>query len=198
MGGRGSGTWYRWNKQTTMEETKRIDIRYMHRKGLLNPGTSGSLSWSRGGEPTGDIRFTCYSEDLFLHFRFRYHGEDDWQSIEQKIPFDRTPCHYGGYRLWFLCPRCNRRVGILCSDGPLFLCRHCYQLPYASQNETKLDCLVRGMHKLGDQIFEHYEYGEGWGKKKGMHWKTYNRLLAQYERLDAQWGQIIVSKFGGL
>lgn len=44
MGGIGSGNWYRWDKRTTIEETKRIDIRYMRQQGLLKPGWSGSLS----------------------------------------------------------------------------------------------------------------------------------------------------------
>ena len=29
MGGSGSGNRYRWNKQTTLDDVKRIDIRYM-------------------------------------------------------------------------------------------------------------------------------------------------------------------------
>lgn len=193
MGGRGSGGWYRWNKQTTIEETKRIDIRYMKKAGLLKPGFGGSLSWNRAGEPCGDIRYICFDNYLQLNFRFRYGTDVDWQPVEQKIHFDRSRCNYGGERLWFLCPNCNRRVALLCSDGPLFLCRHCYQLPYGSQNEGEMDRLIRRKNKLGERIFAFYECGEGWGKKKGMHWKTYKRLLAQYDQLDEQWGQIMLT-----
>ena len=198
MGGVGSGTWYRWDKRSTIEETKRVDIRYMRRSGLLKPGYRGSLSWSRGGKPTGNINFICLQDYLQLHFRYRFGNEGDWQSVEQKITFDRTPCHYGGERLWFLCPQCARRVVVLCSDGPLFLCRQCYQLPYRSQNEGKLDRLITRKHELGERIFEVYEYGEGWGKKKGMHWKTFNRLLTEYQQLEAQWGKMVMSQLSRL
>ena len=98
MGGIGSGSWCRSNNQTTIEETKRIDIRYMKRRGLLKPGFGGSLKWSCGGAPNGDIRYSCYRDRLQLNFRYREHG-GDWQPAEQTIYFDRTPCNYGGERL---------------------------------------------------------------------------------------------------
>tara|TARA_R110002167_G_scaffold103839_1_gene268244 strand:- start:2054 stop:2650 length:597 start_codon:yes stop_codon:yes gene_type:complete len=189
MGGSGSGNRYRWNKQTTLDDVKRIDIRYMKKRGMLKAGWGGgSLSWTRGGEPSGNINYRCYDGHLQLSFRYREHG-GNWQLMEQRIPFDRTPCHYGGERLWFLCPRCNKRVGILCCDGPKFLCRHCYQLPYASQQQGRMDRLIDQKHKLGERIFEYYDHGDGWGKKKGMHWKTFHRLHAHYQALERQWMQ---------
>jgi hypothetical protein len=177
MGGQGSGNHYRWNKKTTTDEVRRIDIRYMKKIGSLKANHTGSLSWACGGEPTGNIRYTCYRDRLQLNYSFRQHG-GEWQPIEQLIPFDRTPCNYGGERLWFLCPCCDRRVGVLYGEDVLFLCRHCYQLPYASQQEGHMNSVISQKHKLGARIFEHYECGEGYGKKKGIHWKTFNRLHA--------------------
>ena len=57
--------------------------------------------------------------------------------------------------------------------------------PYASQMLGDLDRLVDQKHKLGKRIFEHYEYGDGWMKKKGMHWKTFHRHHDRYLRLDS-------------
>ena len=39
MGGVGSGTWYRFNKKTTVEECRSLDVRRFHREGLLKSGT---------------------------------------------------------------------------------------------------------------------------------------------------------------
>jgi hypothetical protein len=39
MGGVGSGSWYRFNKKTTTGECQTIDVRHLHRNGLLRPGT---------------------------------------------------------------------------------------------------------------------------------------------------------------
>ena len=194
MGGYGSGRWSSGSSSTTVFETNRIDIRYMKKAGLLKPTTKGNLTWSRGGEPTGNINYECHQEHLLLKFKFRL-GNYDWQSKEQKVWFDRTPCHYGGERLWFLCPSCNRRVAILCCDGPLFLCRHCYQLPYASQNESTIDRLISQRHKLGQRIFVHYKNGEGWGKKKGMHQKTFDQLYARFKSLDQKWCVNMIKQF---
>jgi hypothetical protein len=38
MGGIGSGSWYRFNKKTTTDECHSIDVRHLHRNGLLRPG----------------------------------------------------------------------------------------------------------------------------------------------------------------
>ncbi len=48
-----------------------------------------------------------------------------------------TECHFGGRRLWFVCPniRCGRRAAIL-YGGPYFYCRECHGLAYPSENET--------------------------------------------------------------
>lgn len=66
MGSLGSGNWHRWGKKTTTEEVHRVDIRYMYKQGLLRPGYTGCLSWSRGGEPIGSIRYRVEPERLVL------------------------------------------------------------------------------------------------------------------------------------
>ena len=50
--------------------------------------------------------------------------------------------------------------------------------------QSDLSRLIEQKHKLGGQIFEHYEFGEGWEKKKWMRWKTFDRLYNRYRSLD--------------
>ena len=45
--------------------------------------------------------------------------------------------------------------------------------------------MINQKHKLGARIFEHYEFGEGYGKIKGMHWKTFNRLRTRYWQCES-------------
>ena len=52
-----------------------------------------------------------------------------------------------------------------------------------------MDRLVSQKHKLGERIFEYYDYGEGWGKKKGMHQVTFDRLNARYQAMERLWLQ---------
>lgn len=194
MGGFGSGSWYRWDKQTTCNEVNRVDIRYMKKRGLLHPGTSGSLSWTRGEEEAGSIRYHVEKYRLILSYRHRPHG-GDWESVEEAIWFDRTSCNYGGERLWLKCPHCHRRVAVLYGPGKRFLCRQCHKLPYGSQMSGKLDSLVDQKHKLGNKTYKYYD-GEGWGKKKGMHWKTFDKYHAKYCRLNNKIDMLALSRFG--
>jgi hypothetical protein len=51
---------------------------------------------------------------------------------------------------------------------------------------------------LGERIFEPYEGQQGWCKKKGMHWKTFHRLHAQYLSLEKRWYQCMEKNIPGL
>ena len=44
-----------------------------------------------------------------------------------------TSCNYGGNRLWFECPKCSRRAGVLYLDKDAFHCRTCLGLGYRTQ-----------------------------------------------------------------
>ncbi len=197
MGGLGSGHYYRSCARTTCEEAKRIDIRYLRKRGMLQPNRTGSLSWNIGGEPCGNINYTMYENTMVLNFRFHRYGDDEWEPVQQTIWFDRTPCHYGGSRKWFLCPECDSRVGLLYGGDVLFLCRHCYRLPYASQGEGYLDRMSRKLNKISGKL-EADEYivdGELW-KPKGMHWKTFYRLKMAEINADDRWGNALLARFG--
>lgn len=186
MGGIGSGHWHRWNQKTTIEQTRRIDIRYMKKRGFLAPSTYGSLSWEQGGKPNGKINFTTHYDRLILEFRYKAHG-GEWQPVTQAIMFDHTPCHYGKTRKWFLCPKCNKRVAVLCGEAHLFLCRHCNQLSYRSQNADKLERTRLKRNKLGNRIFVDYDNGYGYEKIKGMHQRTFETLRQQHSEINQEY-----------
>lgn len=177
MGGPGSGNWYRWDRKTTTDEVRRVDARHMYRHcGLSNPGSAGTLYWSCGGEPSGSINFRVHKEYVILSYKHRAYDED-WHDRRETIWLDRTPCNFGGERIWFLCPRCSRRVAVLCGLGVRFLCRECYGLPYASQSETPADRMARKARKLrrrlgADECLD----VPIWDKPRGMHCSTYERL----------------------
>ena len=181
MGGLGSGTWYRWDKRRTLEECRRLDVRRLHRKGLLaEAGATYSWEWkeSQTGERIASIGL--YVEEWHVRLFYRHQqGGGDWQEVKQVVPVTWTPCNYGGRRPWFLCPGfgCGRRVAILYAGGKQFLCRHCYRLPYASTLETREDRLYRRANKIRLSLG-----GEAGAlnlfppKPKGMHHATYERL----------------------
>jgi len=139
---------------------------------------------------------SMYENTMVLNFRFQQYGDDEWTSVQQTIWFDRTPCPYGGTRKWFLCPNCDRRVGLLYGADVQFLCRHCYRLPYASQGETYLDRMTRKADKLSAKL-EADDYivdGDLW-KPKGMHWSTFYRLTMAYLDADERSTQAFLARF---
>ena len=185
MGGIGSGRhWYYGAKETT-EQCHRIDIRYLKGQGLLKPGYIGWLKWSRNGEQTGSIRYRIEYDRMVLLYRHR-DFEGEWEEVEEPVYFDWTSCNYGGQRRWFICPivGCGKRVAVLYGAGKYFACRHCYDLAYESQRENRYGRAIRRQHKiverLGGEISDLF-YPE---KPKGMHWKTYDRLMAEATYYD--------------
>jgi len=182
MGGYGSGYWLGSDKKKTTESNRRIDIRYMKRQGMLKSGTVGLLSWTRNGKQNGDINFCMERDQLILSYRYRFWG-GEWEEVEQLVYFDRTACNYGGERIWLLCPHCLRRVLLLYGAGKYFLCRHCHNLTYATQQERKKDRLIKKAQAIRERLGGSRNLLEPFPKKpKGMHWKTYWRLYSEAEK----------------
>ena len=70
------------------------------------------------------------------------------------------------------------------------MCRHCYALPYGSQQETAQDRLYRKVRKIRDRLGASHNLMESlwpWNKPKGMHWSTYDRLADRYNAYDNIW-----------
>ncbi len=182
MGGFGSGRKFGAN---VTEDYRQIDIRRWQRDGLLFHGNHINWQWSRNGEKIASIMAKVETGRLKLIYNYRAKNTDKWESLDYPIRLQTTSCHFGGVRYWFTCPAvgCGRRVAILYSGGKYYACRHCYQLKYASQKESKGNRGYRGAGKIRDKL--------GWmpgianppgGKPKGMHWRTYNRLLRKHLR----------------
>lgn len=123
------------------------------------------------------------ADRLRLIYNYRADASKAWEALDYPIQLQTTPCRYGGARYWFTCPAvgCGRRVAILYLGDKYFACRHCYQLAYQSQREAPGDSANRRANKIRDKL----DWGPGianpigW-KPKGMHWKTFNRLMRQY------------------
>lgn len=178
MGGFGSG---RHTSRGTVERQRALDVRRLHREGLLRPGMAYEVCWPRGGADGAPVQVRAEADRLTLSYTARIGGA--WQSIQHPVSLEWTGLHFGGRQPWFLCPACGRRVAILYS-GSIFACRHCHGLAYASQRETPEYRAMRRADKLRDRL--------GWprgiahptgDKPPGMHKATFDRLKAQHDAL---------------
>lgn len=192
MGGYGSG---RQGGRPTADASRRIDIAWMLRRGLARDGgeIAGTLTWNCGGQPSGSISYRAdmRSPDharLLLHYT-RGEGEDR-EKVKQKVPLTFTEPHFGGRRWWMICPYRGHRVGKLYLPpfGDRFASRKAWRLGYHSQRiadrDKPFEALFRIQKKLGCE--------QGWGnwisRPKGMHHKTFERYLDEFEYLDGLCG----------
>lgn len=201
MGGYGSG---RPSYRQKAETRRSLDVNRFHREGCLLPGRRGNWVWRRDGEEVGRIGYKAEEGRLVIDYRVRICGSD-WEPITETIRLTNLDCNFGNARPYFVCPgivgglHCGRRVGKLFAGGRYFLCRHCYNVSYASQSEAGCDRALRRANKT--RIALGGEPGTAsWiaPKLKGMWQRTYARHCEQIERDESQADHLFLSKFAGL
>ena len=167
MGGFGSGRWP--SGKTLTSERMPLDIRAMQRpsKGC---GTA-YVPWQGGGSLYVSFQESLATVEV---------GLPGQATQRRSIGLDRTKPNFGGYRNWWECPCCRSRVGVLYWDGWRWQCRECARLVHESTRQTE-DTLA---YARVDRIREKLGWGGGLcspmgGRPKGMHWRTYARLLQE-------------------
>lgn len=92
-----------------------------------------------------------------------------------------TPCQYGGFRYWFLCGQCDKRVGVVYERDKVFCCRHCLSLGYKSQrlqlHERQSKKLMKLYKKMGWQALENL-HKQGI-KPKYMKMQTFEKICSK-------------------
>lgn len=165
-----------------------LDIRSMRRRGVLVPGGRGVWQWERHGKPAGQVLFEVVAADrLRLRYRITTAGGETLRDYRVAITW--TPCHLGGARPWFLCPRCGRRVACLYLQA-VFTCRSCQGLNYTSQQAGKTDAALDRSLALRRTVGANegpLTMGADWiARPKGMHRQTFARKLGQIKQADAR------------
>jgi len=106
------------------------------------------------------------------------HHHVEYEGGSYNIPIEKQSCYFGGFRYFFHCPKCDRRMRLLYFDKGLFLCRKCADLCYYTQILRPPDrCLA-----MASKIKEKLESRAGnldrkppWMKKK-----TFEALKKKY------------------
>lgn len=183
MGGIGSGRHTGWGR-STVEQHLRLKIPYLQSRGLLNDKSQEDCVWRKGQTVLGRIRVAGGHDRLVISV---LDGGGGVVGQSREVRLARRPLPFGGARSYFLCPGitpgspCDRRVLHLYLAGDQVVCRHCVQLPYASQREPEL---VRAVRR-GDRIRARLGGQTGWAlpfpeRPKGMWRRTYDRALAEW------------------
>lgn len=200
MGGRGSGTWYRWDTKTKLDEGLQLNMNRIIRCKTVMPGIwhSGAWAWTntKTGEQTASISYevnTCDPADMWIRLRYTQTCQNEKHDMDYKVRLATTTPHYGGKRFWFICPQTGKRTSILYSPpgSKWFASRHAYNLKYASQSEGPHDRVISRKFRLQGKLG-----GENYYRKpKGMHQKTYDRLLGKYWKAEEEADRWLCSEF---
>ena len=141
---------YYFDSKTTVEQATQLSIFKLKEFGLLDGFYRAStLTWTHSFSGHKDsIGIVVDTENMYakVNYTTTDRHTDEKTDYDYKISLTTTPCNFGGVRYWFICPlsingvHCGRRVGTLhlASGGNYFGCRHCYDLSYASRNESRL------------------------------------------------------------
>lgn len=127
-----------------------------------------------------------------IDVNYSYRGK----TYSYSIRLDKTACHFGHYRHWWLCPSCSKRVAVLYCAGT-YVCRHCLSVPYGSQLQQPIDRLFSRADTIRQRLGWQSGIAHGNGTKpKGMHSKTFDRLVNEHERVTAKIWQQTLDKLG--
>lgn len=120
-----------------------------------------------------DIKATLDQNHLTVTYRNR-------KNSTYIIPIDKLSCNYGGFKYFFRCPLCQKRMRLLYfAEKSIFLCRKCLNLSYESQGLRP----TNRYHYMSKKIKELIKKKDGdidcYQKPPRMHKSTYQMLRSK-------------------
>jgi hypothetical protein len=199
MSGINSGYYQRAGSISLTTDCLDLDIRTFKKRGWLKIASNKTLTWSKNGNITGSINYAISEDELTLNYRTKTNSRD-WEGIVQTIVIATTPCNFGGYRKWFKCPECEKKVLVL-YGGRFFRCRKCHGLIHPSVNENKLDRACRAIERYQSILSPDMKVGVLDGldwlpKPKWMRYKTYYQIRNEGMIKQREMCQRMIDSFG--
>jgi hypothetical protein len=182
----GSGTYYRWNKKSRVEDYRCLNLKRMCDLKVIQPSnvSAGKLGWydKDTGQKCSGVSYVADTMSPGKEYiRLAYTETASGKECDYNIALKTTFPPFGGKRFWFGCPNCGRRTTKLYHGGGIYACRQCYNLCYASQQEStpfrlltqaqKIQCQLGGKGCIDDEPLP--------TRPKGMHKKTYDRKIGK-------------------
>lgn len=175
---------------TLYNEALQIDISKLKGWGYLDPEQikSGTLNWSRNGNPTGSIsiQVNTHSEQPYIELDYKYRDEPR----NYKVRLVSIPSNLGKGLIWyFLCPQTKKRCRKLYSIGGYFLHREAFKgCMYETQTQSKkyrqLDKIL-GAYLKSDNLYSEL-YKKNFKKTyAGKPTKRYLRIMEQIQKAES-------------
>jgi hypothetical protein len=172
-----------------LQQGLKLDINLLSRRGLIVPGAATGPHGIRWVNSIDEVIRGWVSADI--------EGETEGLlriqigELDQAITLVTLPRHLGGRQWYFVCPVTNRRASVLWMPrgAQQFASKHAWpgKVAYRSQFMTPMDRAHLGMERIKRRLIGELDPDE-WDlppKPKWMRWKTYHRLVEQFERYEA-------------
>ena len=139
------GKYYYWEGRNTVDGYNRLSIPFLKKHWYLNNPTwyqSWTVSWTRQGNPNWNIGVSIYIKGDESYVRINFTQTDkasgEKKDFDYRIKLVKTPCHYWGYRWWFICPcKWNRCSILYLQSNWYFASRKTLNLCYEDQKVSK-------------------------------------------------------------
>ena len=189
------------NFQLEADFLRKLRISFLKKEGYLDCPKIGIIEWRKDDE-VSSIGIESHIDEYHPYLRLLYTQTDDEgnkQHFDYKITLHRTPCNYGGWRYWFLCPLgtkgglpCGKISAVLYKAGDYFGCRRCHNLTYRCRKHNTNYSLNywfrsrKAMEKLYEleQELKRPEYAGKPTKKKRKLDQFYNQTIRDLSRFD--------------
>jgi hypothetical protein len=121
-----------------VEECRIFDINVL-KEVCKYGGDTGVYRWLYNGEVDARMGYVVYMHDAERGFvNLSYVITYTQNSHRHSFQIQSSPCNYGGFRYWVICPYCNRKVRklYLPPNDEYFACRYCLKLTYESKSKN--------------------------------------------------------------
>ena len=182
------------NYPTTCEGTQRLELAYLRKTGVLQPGIHNrSLQWSNRGQPTGSIGLEAHIEpggDSYLRLHYSVNKEKQY---DYRVGLEQQPTNLrgvAGHRWYMVCPTTGNRATVLYMRSGTGVFAH--RLAFAAQQRLHYDSQLENKRFRGmsayfgvDREWEaQYQKGRKlWYRGKPTRW--HERLLRMERRTAA-------------
>lgn len=180
---------YRYGCKRKVEDMLKLDIARLKAIGVdlkeevISSG--GTITWTRGYgyySHKSSVGYFRNGDTFTLNYR---HNDEP---VKEDIRLARTPCNYGGSRVWFVCPQCGRCVRCL-YGSKYFRCRKCHDLIYTSQCDNQIFRLISKYNAIKERMGGKPGIEPILFKPKWMRWNTFSRLHQELQKVEATWVQ---------
>jgi hypothetical protein len=186
--------WLMNSRRSTTGDLRRFAVHEIVAYGLKLRGASFGWHWSREGKTQASIGASVqggeYDATLVLNYTL------NGSPVTPRIRLAASPCRFGGVRWLAICPNTGRCVAHLYIGGSGAFSRHAYGLAFNSQRECPLDRSLRRRDKALAKL--NADSPMGWGRPKGMHSRTYERLMQEVFQEEEFFDVAIQARFGSL